>query len=154
AVREAAIRRLLPNPEGGAAPVATAFAEGSLSTRLAALELLAAWQAPVEGLDPRRPQTLTAERLKAVSAWAHKLDEKALGALQKPKELTTGELASAGESLGRMLTAPPAEAAALREQLARHGAALLPLVYERLKTAETDASRERLTALRYRLVAS
>ena len=153
AVREAAIRQLLPHPQVAAGPVTSAFAEGSLSTRLAAMELLESWKAPVQGIDPWRPETLTEERLKAINSWAEKLDEAAASALKKPKELTKEELGSSAEAIARLLAAPPSEAAAIREQLARHGAALLPLVYQQLKATETDEARERLTTLRYRLVA-
>jgi HEAT repeat protein len=153
AVREAAIRQLLPHPQVAAGPVTTAFTEGSLSTRLAAMELLESWKAPVQGVDPWRPETLTEERLKAINSWAEKLDEAAASALKKPKELTKEELGSGTEAIARLLAAPPSDAAAIREQLARHGAALLPLVYQQLKASETDETRERLTTLRYRLVA-
>ncbi len=53
-----------------------------------------------------------------------------------------------------MLTAPAGDVAAMREQLARFGRGLMPLVYARLKDVDSDAGRERLIALRYRLAAS
>src|SRR5262249_55486812 len=46
------------------------------------------------------------------------------------------------------------EGRALRERLARFGKLLLPEVYARLKDTVSDDVRERLTALRYRLVES
>src|SRR5206468_8143466 len=61
---------------------------------------------------------------------------------------------SVTELMRQMLAAPAAEATAIRERLARHGRLLLPLVYEQLRTAESDEARQRLTALRYRLVAT
>jgi HEAT repeat protein len=153
AVREAAIRQLLPHPQMAAGPVSSAFAEGSLGARLAAKELLEAWKAPLEGLDPWRPETMTEERLKAIAEWAATLDDNAAADLAKHKELTAEELSACAESISRLLKASPADAAAIREQLARYGAALLPLVYESLKSAEADEARERLTGLRYRLAA-
>ena len=57
--REAALRRLMPNPKLAAAPVVEAFIDGKLATRLPALELLTHWQAPVAAIDPWRPETVT-----------------------------------------------------------------------------------------------
>jgi HEAT repeat protein len=145
--REAAIRRLLPCPELAARPVAEAFIKGPLQTRLATLELLQAWHAPVKDLDPWRPETLTEARLKELRAW--KVAEKS-----KRAPLGTSELAAARADIGRMLKGSRAEAAAVRERLARFGPALLPEVYLHLKRPTTDETRERLTALRYRLVAA
>jgi HEAT repeat protein len=150
ALREAAVRRLLPYPDRAAAPVATAFIDGSLQTRLAALELLQAWKAPVEGLDPWRPVTLTEARLKAVRAWsANPGKPPAVG-----DTLAGDDLAAARQEIARLLKVSEVEAGVIRERLARHGAALLPEVYAQLTEASTDAARERLTTLRYRLVAS
>jgi HEAT repeat protein len=52
-----------------------------------------------------------------------------------------------------MIDATASEAAAARERLARYGRLLLPEVHAKLRQAATDQARERLTALRYRLVA-
>ncbi len=60
AVREAAIRRLIPHAALAALPVVEAFTEGPLAARLTALDLLREWKAPLEGIDPWRPETLTA----------------------------------------------------------------------------------------------
>lgn len=153
AVREAAIRQLLPHPHLAAGPVSTDFAEGPLSARLAAMELLEAWKAPVKGLDPWRPETMTEPQLKAIIEWAATIDENAAAELAKNRSLAPEEKTEASERIARLLKASPADAAAIREQLARYGVALLPEVYERLKAAETDEAREALTALRYRLAA-
>src|SRR5262249_31065601 len=70
-VREAAVRGLLS--QGTAAPrVVEVFRQGGLQARLAALELLREWQAPVADLDPWQPQTLTAPRLAELERWAAK----------------------------------------------------------------------------------
>jgi HEAT repeat protein len=150
ALREAAIRRLLPHPKIAAKPVAESFAKGSLQSRLAAMELLREWQAPVAELDPWRPETLTAVRLEALAKWAVAPPE------PKPteaRELTAAERDTVRQDLARLIVAPDAEAAAIRERLARHGPALLPEVYAAHKDAATDTARERLTALRYRVAA-
>jgi HEAT repeat protein len=150
-VREAAIRRLSANPEAAAAPLIAAFGEGSLAMRLAAIEILSAWQAPIEGLDPWRPETITQQRLEALSKWA---ENPATAAGASAEELSGQLVQSASEQIRQMLAASDAEAAAIRERLARHGRLILPLVYAQLQTAQEDAAPERLTALRYRLVAT
>ena len=150
AIREAAIRRLLPYPEPARTAVIAAFRQGSLSAKLAALDLLTEWRAPVAGLDPWRPETLTPQATAALEQWAAKPSAEKPSAPAKP----TGEqLAAARQQIDRMLRASPAEAEAMREPLARLGAALLPEVYARLQQAATDQDRERLLALRYALVA-
>jgi HEAT repeat protein len=149
-LREAAVRRLLPYPDGAREAVVRAFEKGNLSARLAAMELLSAWKAPVEKLDPWQPDSLTAERLAALAKWA-------AGPLPKPavapEKLTEAQWAEARRELDRLLRVAPSDADAIREHLARFGPALLPEVYERLKRAATDEDRQRLLALRYRLVA-
>jgi HEAT repeat protein len=150
-LREAAVRRLLPHPGPAAGPVAEAFAQGPLQARLTALELLREWKAPVEEMDPWRPETLTEARLKALREWAPRA---AAAPAEAAHALTNAERAAARADMARLGRATDEEATALRERLARHGRALLPDVYAQLKDATTDQARERLTALRYRLVAS
>jgi HEAT repeat protein len=150
-VREAVIRRLLPHPEVAAGPVVEAFNDGALATRLAALELLRAWKAPAQELDPWRRETLTDERLKALARWSASAGR---GPDEAPRDLSAAELAEARETIDRLASGAANEGRALRERLARHGRLLLPEVYERLKDAADEEARERLTALRYRLVES
>lgn len=150
-LREAAGRRLLAHPQVAAEPVAESFAQGALQVRLAALELLREWKAPIDGLDPWRPETVTARRLESLRTWAV---EAGRIASAKPEPLTPAQVRAVRQSMVRMLGADDAEAAAIRERLAYHRRALLPQVYEQLKEAVTDQARERLLALRYRLVAS
>src|SRR5205085_6402268 len=120
------VRRLLAAPAVAAGPVVEAFAEGKLQVRLAALELLREWKAPADGLDPWRPETVTADRLKALRAWAAAA---AKAAAAGPRPLSAEELAAARRELDRLAQATDAEAAAVGERLARHGPALLPEVY-------------------------
>ncbi len=151
AVREAAIRRLLPYPQVSRAAAIKAFREGKLAARLAAWELLHQWQAPLDGLDPWQPESFTDERLAELEAWGTAAVEEHPS---EPKDLSQQELVTAREQIDRMLRATPAEAEAIRERLARLRSTLLPEVYQQLKAAVTDDDRERLLALRYRLVSS
>jgi hypothetical protein len=69
-VREAATRRLLRHAGLAAPKVAETFATGTLAARLAALELLQDWEAPVDGMDPWESATLTPAKLDALKRWA------------------------------------------------------------------------------------
>jgi HEAT repeat protein/thiol-disulfide isomerase/thioredoxin len=152
-LRETAIHRLQGRPALAAEPVVAAFADGTLQRRLAALELLSLWQAPVAGLDPWQPRTISVERLKGLRDWAS-LTAKAKAAAAPESKGSPARLVAAAAEIDRIQTAEPAEVPAIRERLARVGRDLLPTVYDRLKKVEGDDERERLTALRYRLVGS
>lgn len=161
AVRGAAIGRIAsyPNLAGGA--VLKALREGSLATRLAALELLEQWHAPIEDIDPWQPQTITAERLAGLEEWLDQAAEQEDGedtadadAALPPRQLSEQELDDARQRIDRMLRATDAEASAIRDRLGRLGPSLLEEVGKLLKDADTDRDRERLRALRYRLVAT
>jgi HEAT repeat protein len=148
AVREASVRRLLAHPGAARQAVARAFADGNLATRLAALELLQAWHAPVAEIDPWQPDTVTAERVAGLQRWAATV--KTIVAQPFDAE----QRAAALREIDRMLPGTTAEAEAAIERLARYREALLPEVTERLRRAATDQDRQRLLMLRYRLVAS
>ena len=82
-VRETAIRRLAAWPQKARLEVARAFVEGSLSRRLAALELLRVWRAPVAELDPWQPESFSKERIAALNLWAEKYQSPAAGEVKK-----------------------------------------------------------------------
>src|SRR5262249_26965384 len=104
----------------------------------------------VAGLDPWRPETVTADRLQALRQWAANPAKPAPAS----RELTGAQLVSVRQDIAHLLQGTDAEAAAIRERLAHHGQALLPQVAAQLQGASTDLARERLTALRYRLAAT
>lgn len=155
-VREAVTRRLLARPDVAAAKVVDAFAAGKLAGRLAALELLHEWKAPLDGLDPWEPASVTPARIEALKRWADTMAKKAAGGpTSRPAGLTDAALAAARRDIASLLAAATdGEARAARERLARSGSALLPEVAAALKNAAADRDRQRLTALRYRLAAS
>jgi HEAT repeat protein/thiol-disulfide isomerase/thioredoxin len=152
-LREAAINRLAGYPGEAASAVIEALAAGSLQARLAALELLALWKAPATGLDPWRPETVTKPRLEQLREWSSTPIGPAVSS-STIASLSPIQLAEAGREIDRLVAADPADAAPIRERLARLGRALLPMVRERLNRVETDLGRERLTAVRYRLAAA
>ncbi len=90
--REAAVRRLMPRPDLAAQRVVEAFASGKLATRLLALELLTHWKAPVEPIDPWRPETVTPQRIEALKLWT----EDAAAAGRAPRGGADGRRAADG----------------------------------------------------------
>lgn len=155
ASREAAIKRLAPSCPAAAGAVAQTFAKGNLLTRLACLALLNEWKAPVAGIDPWQPDTVTPEKLKAIAEWAAKQKGQAAVPATAPAVLTSEQLEDARREISHMVAASTQdEARATRERLARLGRQILPLIQDALKSGPVDAARERLLALRYRLAAT
>lgn len=182
-VREAAVQQLRRRPDLAGAKAVEAFGKGTLAERLAILELLAEWKAPLDGVDPWEPASVTSGRLDAMRTWAK--DAKPLkapttgpttspvrgGATQPASpaaapttrasadaadtELSADVLAAARRDLSLLLAADGKfEVRAVRERLARVGPALLPEVSTRLQAATTDEDRQRLGSLKYRVIAS
>jgi HEAT repeat protein len=176
-VREAAVHQLRRRPDLAGPKAVESFAKGTLAERLAVLELLTEWKAPLDGVDPWEPESITPVRLEGLQKWAkdakppkaattaptgvptrvettRPATTRASVAPPDP-ELATDVLAAARRDLALMFSAAGKfEVRAVRERLARVGPALLPEVAARLQRATTDDERQRLGALRYRLVAS
>jgi HEAT repeat protein/thiol-disulfide isomerase/thioredoxin len=146
--REAAIRRLQSQSEA-ASNVVDLLRSKKLAVRLSAVELLRGWRAPIEGIDPWRAETLDETRLAALGEWAEKA-----AAPAEDEPLTAEELSAAQREIDKLLAGDEVEAEAIAARLARYGRRLLDEVYARLKQAAGDRERERLTWLRYRLVAT
>ncbi len=85
-IREAARQRLIPEKSAAGPQVAHAFTRGTLAVRLATLELLTNWKAPVQDLDPWRPETITVARLNHLEGWIEQL-EAALPREDRPLEV-------------------------------------------------------------------
>ncbi|MEQ9407361.1 MAG: HEAT repeat domain-containing protein [Fuerstiella sp.] len=150
-VRETAVSRLAAVPKVAAAPVIAGFAEGGLAERLALLELLVAWDAPVGDLDPWIPTSVTADRIETLEQW---MADSSFDVQRDPEDLSASELLEARRLVRHLSTAEATEAAALREQLARMGRRVLPLIRDALETEQDSDSRRRLTIARYRVAAT
>ncbi len=149
-VRESAISRLADVPKLVAPFVVAAMADGSLSEQLSCLELLMLWDAPVEGVDPWVPESLTEERLSELQSW---LDASDFDDVAEGDELSVAELIEVERLLRAIVESDPVAAAAIREQLARRGSRCLPLILDALDETSDEVARERLNAARYRVVA-
>jgi HEAT repeat protein len=168
-VREAAIHLLLRRPELAAPKAIDAFAKGTLAGRLAVLELLTDWKAPLDGMDPWHPASITPQRLEALKNWAAHAKPRSPTTVPTTRpsstrpaleaaaaeSLTPDVRASARRDIALLLAAESAmEQRAVRERLARVGPALLPDVSSALMATSSDEERVRLKTLRYRLAAS
>ena len=67
--RKLVVERLSKNKALSAKPVIETLSEGNLSQKLAALEILEKWSAPVAGLDPWEPDTISTERMDLLGHW-------------------------------------------------------------------------------------
>jgi HEAT repeat protein len=150
-IREMAVRRL-EDDRGAAGQIVDVLFDGPMSARLAAMDLLEQWQSPLGGIDPWNPSTLTPVRREALEAWGRS------GApASRPSEIqqSASSIAGLDIEMDALLNAPTdIEARQIREQMAHFGPAGLPSIRRRIKTDSSDADRQRLVALRYRLVAS
>lgn len=142
--REAAIERLSRDPEACAVAVVVAFMNGGLATKLSAYEILSAWEAPLDGIDPWQPETTGATGAAggSITAWAAR-GEFAM-ALPTRSQLDRDFEVLAGDDDER------AQAAMTR--LSRVGPDLVTETRRRLADEARDIPRARLVALRYRLV--
>lgn len=155
AIREAAVRRLLPFPQQAAGPVVASLAQGNLSTRLTSLELLKAWKAPHEGLDPWRPESINDARVETLERWAEEIGSSVPDEpLETPMSLSPAQQATVRQEIETLLALDDEqEASAAAHRLLRYGPLVKPLVLEKAATVEEDRDRRRLRALRYRLAA-
>lgn len=61
--------RLAKNKDLSARPLVELLSQGNLSQKIAALEILEKWTAPITGIDPWDPDTMSAERLSILGDW-------------------------------------------------------------------------------------
>jgi HEAT repeat protein len=147
-MREAIIARLRPLARDAAGPVVRLLdgqRQRALAPRLSAFELLRAWGAPVAGLDPWRPETVSAG-LPRLVAWARSAG-------------TAPDAPASGAEIDRDLAllrggggGSPRAAAALERLAAAGGPGLLARVRALEVQAARGPERERLATLRWRLV--
>lgn len=68
-LRQSAVRRLSDAQEVSAKPVIDVLKAGRLSQKLCAIDILRSWGAPVEGLDPWQPESISSEVVEELSCW-------------------------------------------------------------------------------------
>lgn len=64
--------RLAKNKELSAGPLVEVLSQGNLSQKIAALEILEKWIAPIAGIDPWEPDSISQERLAILGDWIRK----------------------------------------------------------------------------------
>ncbi len=147
--RAAAAGLLIAHPKKVASNVVEAFAQPKLRTRLAALDVLRRWTAPVDGLDPWQPDSITDDRVNRLRDWTDSFAQQD----QLHAKLQQDAREEAELELDRLVRRGPVREGVI-ESLGLVGSELIPSVDERLVTETTDAARERLGAVKYRLVAA
>jgi thioredoxin-like negative regulator of GroEL len=73
-LRELTIQRLENNRPQTCFAVAQTFLEGRLVQKLAALEILRSWQAPIAAMDPWVPDTFSTDAVAELRAWAKSIE--------------------------------------------------------------------------------
>ena len=91
-----------------------------------------------------------AEPMTTLTDWLAEHHEQETG---KVLHLDKEGLQAVTVELERLVVADDAEIPAMRERIARYGAAARPVVVQRLEESQTDRERERLLAVKYRLSA-
>jgi thiol-disulfide isomerase/thioredoxin len=150
--RELAWERLSRFPKAVSPAAIAGLSDKPLAVRIQLIELLSSWQAPIEDLDPWIPESLTDEKLAALNEWATKVAS-TLPPRPLHRELSADELRAAVDELDRFALSNEELLVGL-SRLVRYGSGLLPSVYQRIATAQSDNEVVRLTSLRYWLVAS
>ena len=146
--RAAAAGVLIKHPKKVAAAVIDAFAEPKLRTRLAVLDVLRRWTAPIDGLDPWQPETITEIRVAELRKWSESFGQQ----VQVHAQMRSDAQEEAELELDRLVRRGPVRDGII-DSLGLVGPQLCPLVDQRLNTETTDTARERLSAVLYRLVA-
>ena len=150
ALRQITMERLVAFPSKTRGQLIESLGEDrKLACKLSAIEILQRWQAPVDGLDPWTKTSFTPERLKLLDDWNRTPIEELKQSLT---ELTAADLESADKEITQLLQSNNPRASLAR--LTRYGPQLLPTVYEKIKLANSDEEKFRLTSLRYWLTAS
>ena len=144
-----------PNADGAKASAVDLKAEierlasADASDRAAAFDLLESRGAPLEGVDPWDPKSVTVDRRTSLEAWAT-ASTKGSPSTTQAVDLTT----AIDLEIGAMLAAPTAvEARAVRDRLAGYGAAVVPVVSTRLVQLQQSGAGENLASHRQRLLA-
>jgi len=65
--------RLSKNRSQSAGPLVEVLSLGNLSQKIGALGILEEWSAPIAGVDPWEPDTITAGRLELLGVWLQEI---------------------------------------------------------------------------------
>lgn len=144
--RAAAIGMLANHPDKVARELVQRFRTGGLRERLSILPLLRRWRAPVQSLDPWRPETLSEPAMRSLTEWAESRPDADIKSIPETVDEEV-EL-----ELDRLVRRGPIRDGLLAS-LSIVGRDLIPKVMQRWERESSDTARQRLTALRYRLVA-
>lgn len=154
--RSTATELLVRYPQLVAAKVIDVLSAPKMRSRVAALDVLRRWPAPIDGIDPWQIDSVTTERIAALKKWASSISKDDPTEQDDPKLFAKTDSATIAEAeleIDRLLRRGPIREG-LVDGLAVVGPELLTSVKARLETEASDTARERLSAVHYRLVAS
>lgn len=153
-IRASASRRLREHRSVTAGPVVDQLRNGTLGSQLTALEILEAWNAPVDDLDPWIPETISEERIQPLLQWV-----RSVAAERGSDELTassqTLDERSAARIVRELIEAPAVRQRELAEQAVAGGLPVAEQVEQLLSALDSlsDDQRQRLRMVRYRILA-
>lgn len=148
-LRQLAMEKLAGFPAQTRAVLVGALKQpGQLERKLAVIDILERWQAPVAGLDPWVAPRFAQESLKPLARWL----DTPLEDIQPQIELSVENLAQAQREIDLLLKTRNVRGSLAR--LTRYGDQLLPTIYDRIRDVQSDEDLQRLTALRFWLTAS
>lgn len=151
--RAAAMERLAAHPSKSATLLVETLKAGRLIQQLSAREVLRRMEAPIEDLDPWRPETLSDAKFMAVLTWSKERME-IDGDTGKPSDRTL-DAKVVEELIGRLLRADATQRTSLIAQLVSLGPEIAAEARVRLANSEIedDGARERLRELLYNALA-
>ena len=152
-IRAAAQTRIRNARSATAGAVVDTLRNGSLAQQLSAIQVLAAWKAPVSKIDPWQPDSIREEELSPLLTWLRDVDT---SSSPEPKVNKADQIpADWPQQLEQLLSVAPARQRALLVQMSQVGESVLPSVKMQLAENEQlrDDQRELLRELLYRIQA-
>lgn len=166
-IRSAAVQRIVPNRRQSAEAIVEIVQSGKLAQKLAALQILSSWNAPVEMIDPWVPETISEERSDKLRVWLTELLAQEPDPNNSPDSSTDGTTDSSEDSTTQGPPIDPNQARELIAQFLRDPVGgssvtnsdsvgqLGPVLREMLESdALSDSDRQRLRELMYHALAS
>lgn len=166
-IRSAAVQRIVPNRRQSAEAIVEIMQSGKLAQKLAALQILSSWKAPLEMIDPWVPETISEERNDKLKVWLSELLAQEPEANNSPDGASDSSTESSEDSTSQAPAIDPNQAQELITQFLRDTAGgnsvmnsayvgqLVPFLRDMLQAdVLRDSERQRLRELFYHALAS
>ncbi len=152
-LRRAASQRVTSARSDCAGAVVDALRSGSLAQKLSAFDILTTWRAPLQGIDPWQPASISEQTVTPLIEWLRNhADEFSDSGSHPGQAAFTDELLSS--VMVKFLSKASEQPAAAFSEAVRYGNALVPHIRQRIAVAELpDSERSLLRELLYRVLA-